>query len=85
MGQGWEGVKKSENFADIISGSSLRLPSKGEPNEPQTERLERRLKLLDFVCVTVFPLIFAGFNCVYWLTQYSFVARDQRSRDGGHE
>ena len=48
----------------------------------QTERLERRLKLLDFVCVTVFPLIFTAFNCVYWITQYSLLVADQRgSRD----
>ena len=48
----------------------------------QTERLERRLKLLDFACVTVFPLLFATFNAAYWITQYSLLA-DLRSGNGG--
>jgi nitrate reductase NapE component len=37
----------------------------------QTEKLERKIKLLDFACLTIFPLIFLTFNFIYWMLQYS--------------
>ena len=37
----------------------------------QTERMEERIKALDFSCVVLFPLIFATFNVIYWSLQYS--------------
>ena len=60
----------------LKSGLLVVTPSKSPDScwvNQQTEALEHRIKMIDFCCIVLFPLMFAAFNVIYWSLQYANV------------
>ncbi len=56
------------------AGVMVVTPSKSPDScweSQQTELQEHRIKLIDFVCIVLFPVMFLAFNIGYWALQYA--------------
>ena len=67
------GVKNHVFHSGILVVTPSPEPEKDCWINQQTECLEARIKLLDFLCVVVFPVLFLAFNAIYWSLQYSSI------------
>ncbi len=65
-------AKKRVFKAGILVVTPAKSPDSCWVNQ-QTEALENRIKMIDFCCLVLFPLMFAAFNVVYWSLQYANV------------